>query len=263
MTKISLFKPTTSRPWQKIPKWLLPVALVLIAGLTFFISQYVAVFLLSIYAAIKGWNAAYATNWLNNSVAAQFVFVLIFEALVVVILWGIFRHYGKSLSDIGLKKIRLKDGGIGILAYPIYLVIYLIILGIVTHFIHGLNLNQSQNIGFTSVHGNAQMVMTFISLVVLPPFAEELLFRGFLFEGLKKSMPVIYAGILTSVIFAAAHLPEGGGGKLFWVGALDIFILSLVLVYIKQKTKSLWPGIFLHAIKNTVAFVTLFVITNR
>ena len=73
----------------------------------------------------------------------------------------------------------------------------------------------------------------------------------------------VYAGILTSVIFAAAHLPEGGGSGLFWIGAIDVFTLSLVLVFLKQKTKSLWPGICLHAIKNLVAFISLFVLTSR
>ncbi|MGH7234715.1 MAG: lysostaphin resistance A-like protein, partial [Candidatus Saccharimonadales bacterium] len=255
--KLSVWQPKSSRPWDKVPKWLLPILLILLVGFIFFVSQYASSLILSLYAVIRGWNSVQANNWLNNSVTAQFLFVLLFEGFSVVLLWLIFRRYGKSLSSIGLKKIRLRDGGYGLLAYPAYLVIYLIAIGIATHFIHGLNVNQSQNIGFASVHGSTQMILTFISLVILPPIAEELLFRGLLFEGLKKSIPVVYAGLLTSLIFAAAHLPEGGGGNLFWIGALDVFILSLVLVYLKQKTKSLWPGIFLHAIKNAVAFIYL------
>lgn len=260
--KKSLWQPN-SRPWEKIPKWLLPIVVIFLVAAIFFISQYAASLILSFYALFRGWNTAQANNWLNNSVVGQFAFVLLFESFNVLLLWLILRRYGKKLSSLGLKKIRLRDGGYGLMAYPAYLIIYLIAIGLVTHFVHGLNLNQSQNIGFNSVHGNTQLVLTFISLVILPPIAEELLFRGLLFEGLKKSMPVVYAGLLTSLIFAAAHLPEGGGGSLFWVGALDIFSLSLVLVYLKQKTKSLWPGIFLHAIKNAIAFIYLFVLTSR
>jgi membrane protease YdiL (CAAX protease family) len=254
---------SSARPWEKIPKWLLPLIIILLVGLIFFVSQYTASIILSFYAVIRNWNTTQANNWLNNSVFAQFIFVLLFESFNVFLLWIVLRRYGKSLSSIGLKKIRLRDGGYGLMAYPAYLIIYLIAIGLASHFIHGLNLNQSQNIGFNSVHGTTQMVLTFFSLVILPPIAEELLFRGLLFEGLKKSMPVVYAGLLTSLIFAAAHLPEGGGGSLFWVGAIDVFILSLVLVFLKQKTKSLWPGIFLHAIKNAVAFIYLFVLASR
>ncbi len=254
---------SSARPWEHIPKWLLPIVIILIAGAVFFISQFATSIILSLYAAIRGWNATFANNWLSNSVSGQFLFVLLFEGLIIALLWALLRRYGKTLAAIGFKRLRLKDGGIALIAYPVYLVIYLVVIGIATHLIHGLNLNQAQNIGFNSVHGSSQLVLTFISLVILPPIAEELLFRGFVFEGLKKSMPVIYAGILTSVLFAAAHLPEGGSSGLFWIGALDVFVLSLVLVYVKQKTKTLWPGIFLHAIKNAVAFVYLFVLTNR
>ncbi len=252
-----------SRPWEKIPRWLLPLVIILLVATVFFIGQYAASLILSFYAVFRGWNTAQANNWLNSSVIAQFLFVILFEGFNVLLLWLILRRYGKKLSSLGLKKLRLRDGGYGLVAYPAYLIIYLIVIGLVTHFVHGLNLNQSQNIGFNSVHGTTQMVLTFISLVILPPIAEELLFRGLLFEGLKKSMPVVYAGLITSLIFAAAHLQEGGGGSLFWVGSIDVFILSLVLVFLKQKTKSLWPGIFLHAIKNAVAFIYLFVLTSR
>jgi membrane protease YdiL (CAAX protease family) len=251
-----------SRPWERIPKWLLPLAILLIVALIYFVSQYAASIILSIYAAVSGLNTAQANAWLTNSVPAQFFYVLIFEAFTVGLLYLMLRHYGRSLKSIGLKSVRWRDGGFALIAFPVYLIAYLVAIAVVQHIYPGLNISQGQNIGFTSVHGNFPLALTFISLVILPPFAEELLFRGFLFEGLKKAMPAVYAGVLTSVLFAVAHLPVGSGG-LFWIGALDVFILSLVLVFLKQKTKSLWPGIFLHALKNLVAFISLFLLTNR
>ncbi len=256
-------KQETLPPWQKIPKPLLPFVVILGGIAIFFVAQYAASFLMSLYALIRGWNYAQANNWLTNSVTAQFFFVLIFESVIVGLLYGLFKHYNRSLKTIGLKRPKFRDGGYALIAYPVYLGIYIVAFTLVTHLLPSLNINQAQHIGFNSVHGSYQLSLTFISLVIIPPIAEELLFRGFLFEGLKKSMPVIYAGLLTSVIFAAAHLPEGGTSGPFWIGALDVFILSLVLVYLKQRTKTLWPGIFLHAIKNFVAFVSLFLLTNR
>lgn len=248
--------------WERVPKWLIPIIVLLIVAIIYFVAQYLASFILSIYALLAGMNTAAANKWLSNSIPAQFFYVLLFESFCVGLLYLILRHYKRSLKTLGLKRVRLRDGGIALLAYPAYLLIYLVLLTIITHIYHGLNVNQGQNIGFTSVHGTLQLALTFISLVVLPPIAEELLFRGFLFEGLKKAMPALYAGILTSIIFAGAHLPEGSSG-LFWIGFIDVFTLSMVLVYLKQKTKSLWPGIFLHAIKNLVAFISLFLLTSR
>lgn len=259
--KPSLWRSDT-KPWERIPKYLLPVVLIIIVGLIYFISQFAASLLLSLYALLQGMSSVQANNWLTNSVTAQFFYILLFEGFTVGLLAALMRRYGRSLKTLGLIKVRLRDGGWALLAYPVYLITYFIVLSVVTHLAPGLHVNQAQNIGFTNVHGTYQLVLTFISLVILPPIAEELLFRGFLFEGLKKAMPALYAGLLTSVLFASAHLPEGVGG-LFWVGAMDIFILSLALVYLKQKTKSLWPGIFLHAIFNLVAFLSLFLGTGR
>ena len=66
------------------------------------------------------------------------------------------------------------------------------------------------------------------------------------------------AAIITSLMFAVGHLQFGSGAPLLWVAALDTFVLSLVLCYIREKTDSLWPGIFIHAIKNALAFSVLF-----
>jgi membrane protease YdiL (CAAX protease family) len=73
-------------------------------------------------------------------------------------------------------------------------------------------------------------------------------------------MPVLSAALLTSAIFAAAHLPEGGSGGPLYIAAIDTFILSLVLIYLRIKTGNLWASITLHALKNGVAFVALFVL---
>jgi membrane protease YdiL (CAAX protease family) len=148
-------------------------------------------------------------------------------------------------------------------AVPFYFVLYLLSVGLISHFVPGLNVNQQQQIGFNNVHGAAPLVMTFISLVVLPPLAEEIMVRGFLYSSLKKALPTASAVIVTSALFASAHLPEGGAAGPLYIAALDTFVLSLVLIYLREKTGSLWASITLHAIKNGIAFVALFVFSAR
>jgi hypothetical protein len=84
--------------------------------------------------------------------------------------------------------------------------------------------------------------------------------RGFLFSSLKRGMTVVVAAIVTSSIFAIAHLQFGSDAPLLWLAAIDTFVLSLVLCYLRQKTGSLWPCIGLHMIKNGLAFTVLFLI---
>src|SRR5690606_7282850 len=108
-----------------------------------------------------------------------------------------------------------------------------------------------------------QLILVFISLVLLPPFVEEVLARGFLYTGLKTKWPVWAAAVVTSLIFAAAHLEFGSGAPLLWVAAIDTFTLSLVLIYLREKTGKLGASIMLHMLKNGVAFVLLFIVGIR
>jgi membrane protease YdiL (CAAX protease family) len=87
--------------------------------------------------------------------------------------------------------------------------------------------------------------------------------RGFLYSTLKKALPTAGAVILTSLLFAGAHLPEGGAAGPLYIAALDTFVLSLILIYLREKTGSLWASITLHACKNGVAFLALFVFHAR
>jgi len=53
---------------------------------------------------------------------------------------------------------------------------------------------------------------------------------------------------------------SGSGEPLLWIAALDTFILSFVLIYLKEKTGSLWPPIGLHMLKNSLAFISIFIL---
>lgn len=81
----------------------------------------------------------------------------------------------------------------------------------------------------------------------------------FYIRRLKKALSLWPAVILTSLIFASAHLPEGGSAGPLYIAAIDTFVLSLVLIFLREKTGSLWAGITLHAAKNGIAFVYLFI----
>lgn len=245
-----------SVPWN--PLWALVFVVVM-----YFATQIIGGLVVSLYAVIRHWDAATTQSWLTDSVVGQFSYVLIAEALTIAGVIGFLKYYKRTLSFIGLKRLRLKDVGVGLLAYPIYFISFAALLLTAAHFIPALNVNQEQEIGFTGVKGALELTLTFISLVVLPPITEEIVVRGFLFGSLRKYLKLGGAALLTSLIFAAAHLPEGGAAGPLYVAAIDTFMLSLVLCWLREKTGSLWAGISLHALKNGVAFVSLFVLASR
>lgn len=246
----------TSVPWN-------PLLGVLFIVFIYYASQLAAGILLSAYPGLRHWSNAQALDWLNSSVGAQFVFILLAEACSIGAIYLFLKRYKLGFAAIGLKKPRWSDLWSGLLAVPVYFVFYLVTVAIVTHFVPSLDINQEQQIGFNNVAGTLPLILTFISLVILPPLAEEIMVRGFLYSTLKKAMPAFGAVILTSALFAGAHLPEGGAAGPLYIAALDTFVLSLVLIYLREKTGSLWASITLHAIKNGVAFLALFVFHAR
>lgn len=240
-------------PWSP---WL-GVAFIVV---TFYASQFLGYLIVSIYPGLHHWSVNRTLDWLNNSTTAQFFFILLAEATVLSAIYLFLKRYGRTFALIGLKKPRWADPGYALMAVPVYYVLYLLSVGVVSHFVPSLNVDQKQQIGFGDVHGSLQMVLTFLSLVALPAVTEEIMVRGFLYSSLRKAMKLLPAALLTSLIFASWHLPEGGAAGPLYIAALDTFVLSLVLIYLREKTGSLWASITLHAIKNSIAFISLFVI---
>jgi membrane protease YdiL (CAAX protease family) len=245
--------PSRRVPWS-------PWAAVIYAVVVYFAAQILASVLLVIYPHLRGWDKSTAENWINNTVTAQFWFVLFAEALTFGAIWWFIQRRKGNLRSIGWRRIGWFDGVYALAGFAAYFVGYLVLLSIATHLFPALNVDQKQQLGFTDTSGTVNLLLTFVSLVVLPPVVEETVFRGFVFTGLLGKLKPVLAAILTSVLFASAHLQFGSGKPLLWVAAIDTFTLSLVLCYLRYKTNSLWPGILLHGLKNGVAFVTLFLL---
>lgn len=236
-----------------------PWTAVIFSTIVFFAGQIIAANLVSIYPAAHHWSTSQIEDWLN-SVNGQFWFVLLAEVLTFAATWKFVVARGDRLSSIGWKKPRWVDLAYTLAGFFAYFILYMIVLTVATHLITSLNTGQKQELGFDNVVGAVDLTLAFISLVVLPPIVEETVFRGLIFTSLRSRLSFGWATLATSVLFAIPHLQFGTGNPLLWVAALDVFSLSLVLCYLREQTGSLWPGIGLHALKNGLTFVTLFVL---
>ncbi|HET9174211.1 MAG TPA: type II CAAX endopeptidase family protein [Candidatus Saccharimonadales bacterium] len=253
----SLERPATEPRKPMIP-WNSAYGVIFIL-IIFFGSQVLAGLLLSLYPLARHWSSSVASQWLTNSVFAQFLFILIAESIVLVSIYLWLRHYKVGFSTIGLKKPRWLDVGYGLIAVPVYYGLSLAALVAVKKVIPSFNTNETQQVGFSHVHGSLALTLTFISLAILPPITEEIMVRGFLYGSLKKALPILWSAVITSVLFAGAHLGEGTNG-LLWTAGVSFFILSVVLIYLREKTGSLWASILVHGINNTVAFIGLYLV---
>lgn len=99
-----------------------------------------------------------------------------------------------------------------------------------------------------------------IAIVLIAPIVEELTFRGFIFGGLRQRFGVGWAVVLSSAVFALAHTLSVGGSILLLGPSLFLAGVALALTY--QWTRSLYPGMVLHASFNLIAVVAIFLTTT-
>lgn len=234
-----------------------PVASILLLAAVFFASQIAAVFLVSLYPAIRDWTQADGSAWLD-SITGRFIYVVAAEVLAIYMTLQLVKAARVSAKRIGLVKPRLRDAGWALIAYGLYFLVYMAVIIVASSLIPAVDLQQEQQIGFENAWLTSELAMTFIALVVMVPLAEEVMFRGFLFSSLRAKYKFWPATIVTGLLFGIAHLQFGSGAPLLWVAAIDTFILSCFLCYLREEYKSIWPAAFLHAIKNCVAFMVLF-----
>lgn len=99
--------------------------------------------------------------------------------------------------------------------------------------------------------GSVQYALVFAGIVLITPFAEETIFRGFVQRTFEISHDITRAVLLTALVFAAVHLQP------WWL--IQLVILSMFLGYMAWKSGSIIPGAIAHALNN---FWALFIINN-
>lgn len=89
---------------------------------------------------------------------------------------------------------------------------------------------------------------------VLAPIVEEIFFRGFLFQGFRQKYGWVTAALLSSAIFAAAHLDL--------VALIPTFILGCLLAYVYHRSNSVWPAVILHVLVNSLGLCAAYAATQ-
>lgn len=236
-----------------------PKSAILVTLAIYFGAQIIAGLLIGLLLYLSGKNSEEITDLVNNSVGIGFGFILIAELLTLWFLWRFIKYRSIALSDIGIKKPTFENILLSIPAYVVYFIILLVAFAIIQGFT-GIDTEQDQKIGFEGASGFLPLAFVFISLVILPAVVEEIMIRGFLYSGLLQKYSKKISAIAASLIFAAAHLQLGSGAPPLWIAAADTFILSMVLIYLREKTGNIWAGVAVHMIKNSFAFISLFII---
>lgn len=92
----------------------------------------------------------------------------------------------------------------------------------------------------------------FIVGAIIAPIAEEMLFRGLLYQWLRNHTGAVAAILLSGAIFSVVHFIP--------VLFLPLFVVGVVLAAVFELTRSLWITITLHFFQNALGICVIFLL---
>ncbi len=99
---------------------------------------------------------------------------------------------------------------------------------------------------FSFPQNPAAAAIFILNITVLAPFVEEIVFRGVIMNMLRRFGDCL-ALLLSSILFAAVHMNL--------VQMPNAFIMGLVIGYFTLCTGSLWTGVFIHILNNSLVLL--------
>ncbi len=219
---------------------------------------------------------------LSEGAAAKVLLLITFLILVMYILPLTLKNYPHLFSAnfllglhavlliaegcLILKYINLKSLGVNagrkytFLALRIYTTLLpLILIALV------LNSLLLKKVGIASPHNPAvelfillksklSLSLLGIQIILLAPIVEELFFRGFFYRLARREYGFGQSAVLVSLVFSLMHrTPQA---------ILPLFVISLGLCYLYEKTQNIFSAIVFHAFHNTLSLLFLIVIKN-
>lgn len=166
-----------------------------------------------------------------------FILSLVLELTIIIYIYNwLIRPKITTWRGLGLRTIKREKSANAFLLFLLVSVGIAIVETIARRI--GISITQY---AFTSRNS---WYLAFISGVIIAPIVEELFFRGFLFQALKPHSS--WAAYLVSAgFFALLHPPVAL--------MVEGLLIGLFLAYLVAKTKSIWPGVVIHAINNAIA----------
>src|SRR6266487_6328276 len=158
-------------------------------------------------------------------------------------------HARLALDALGFRRYPL---GRTLLWVAVLMVAIFVVNALYSYLITALHLNLQTNDQLLLKQSKVAPLTTYATLlaaVFVAPFCEEVFFRGFVFPGLRRGMPVGWAIVFSSFLFAVSHADPGSFAVLL--------IIGLALAILRWRTRSIWPAILLHTLNNGIAALAI------
>lgn len=175
-------------------------------------------------------------------------YLLLFDASVVAIVLLVYKpvlHFIKYIWDVSV----LKSG-----KTYLYLLVGFIIIAVSQYLmLHVFSFEsaaeQKEQLGSLGLQNSIQSIIYVLSVAIITPVKEEILFRGILYRFLEKRYNFLVSIMISSFVFGILH-----GGLL-----ITATIMGMVFAMLYKKTQSIIPSIILHIVWNLLVSISMIV----
>lgn len=135
----------------------------------------------------------------------------------------------------------------------------MVLVLLATWFLFGWAIGQKSSPFMIELYKNAvangSLPVLVIALCVAAPITEEFVVRGFLLRGWSQSfLRPVGAIVLTSAVWTSMHTQYN------WFYLSEIFLIGLLLGYLRWRSGSTWLTVLLHTAINVIAVIEVAVI---
>ena len=92
--------------------------------------------------------------------------------------------------------------------------------------------------------------VAFFFMAVNAPLCEEIVYRGIVYRGYRRSGTLLQAAVFSAVLFAVGHMNFNQ--------AAYAFVIGIMLVLLVEATGSLWASVIYHVIFNGVSVCSMY-----
>jgi membrane protease YdiL (CAAX protease family) len=153
-----------------------------------------------------------------------------------------------AFGKLGLgPRIALGAIGLALLAW----FVYILCAGLLAPLLQPDQEDVTRELGTNKDELGSVAVAAFL-IVIVAPLSEEMFFRGFMFGGLRRSMSMWPAALISAAVWGSLHLGAGNIGV-----AVQLAVFGVILAWLYERSGTLWAPVLAHTINNTIAFVLL------
>ncbi|MDD6258623.1 MAG: type II CAAX endopeptidase family protein [Erysipelotrichaceae bacterium] len=185
------------------------------------------------------------------------VLQIVILAIVIAVCYG---WYGRQYKRINKHPVR----NFGIILFSL-LLLYTSMILIEMYIISPLGLSEAENQVNNDLMFHYDPLGETFGAVIFAPIAEETVFRGCIFQPLRKKHGFLFSACIAGFLFGFLHIiasiTDGNFQNMLYI--IEYGILGFILAIPFELTDSLYGSISLHALYNGITVLIMLLTTGR